>query len=157
MRSFFAVALLTPALLHAQASIPAKSSQEPILQSKLTQPALLGAAASGTVVNSTSTPTNIRISTGVVAPKLTYTVSIGATRDWPLRVIGADKLVVVSMTVDETGKPTNVHIAQSAGEQVDHDVIAAVSQYRYQPGMLDGTPVAVPVRLAITLQSGAKY
>jgi TonB family protein len=56
------------------------------------------------------------------------------------------------MTVDETGKPTNLKVLQSADEFMDQGVLEAVSQFRFQPAMLDGRPVAIPVTLDYHIQ-----
>jgi outer membrane biosynthesis protein TonB len=57
------------------------------------------------------------------------------------------------MTVDATGKPLNLKILRSLGPLMDHNVLAAVSQYRFTPGTLDGQPTAIPVNLEVVLRS----
>jgi outer membrane biosynthesis protein TonB len=57
------------------------------------------------------------------------------------------------MTVDATGKPSDLKILQSLGPVMDHNVLAAVSQYRFTPGTLDGAPTNVPVNLQVILRS----
>ena len=60
---------LCPIVLQAQATSPAQPKTSATLQSKLVEP-MLGAAAG---VNH---PATVRVSTGVVAPKLIHTVSV---------------------------------------------------------------------------------
>jgi hypothetical protein len=36
---------------------------------------------------------------------------------------------------------------------MDHNVLAAVGQYRFTPGTLDGAPANVPVNLQVILHS----
>jgi hypothetical protein len=36
---------------------------------------------------------------------------------------------------------------------MDHNVLSAVSQYRFTPGTLDGQPTAIPVNLEVILRS----
>ncbi len=146
-----ATLLMTPMLLHAQANSPAKT-QTPgtsALQSKLVQPNEFNSSEAD---HSTTHTAPLRISTGVVAPKLISTVGIESDSDTP-RVFGIDRKTVVEMTVDATGKPTDLKVVRSLGPVMDHNVLAAVGQYRYTPGMLDGQPTAVPVTLQIILRS----
>ena len=142
---------LTPMLLHAQANSPAQTQSSPAsttLQSKLVQPKELN--ASEAVAHST---TPVRVSTGVAAPKLIHTVAIESDSDWIPRGFAFDRKTVVEMTVDATGKPSNLKILQSLGPQMDHNVLAAVSQYRFTPGTLDGAPTTIPVNLEVILRS----
>src|SRR5882757_676557 len=142
---------LTPMLLHAQANSPAQTQSSPTsttLQSKFVQPKELN--ASEAVAHST---TPVRISTGVGAPKLIHTVAIESDSDRTPRGFVFDRKTVVEMTVDATGKPMNLKILQSLGPVMDHNVLAAVSQYRFTPGTLDGSPTTVPVNLEVILRS----
>jgi hypothetical protein len=139
---------LTPMLLHAQANSPVKNqtSPSPTLQSKLISPSELN----GSGANHTATP--LRVSTGVVAPKLIHTIAIESDSDQSPRGFNVDRKTVVEMIVDKTGKPTDLKIVRSLGPTMDHHVLAAVSQYRFTPGKLDGEPAPVPVNLEVTLR-----
>jgi TonB family protein len=57
------------------------------------------------------------------------------------------------MTVDPTGKPTNLHIVKAFNAAIDQQVLATVSQFRYKPGTLNGQPTDFPVRLHYTIQN----
>ena len=155
MRKVIVAALaLTPMLLHAQANSPAQtqsSSPASTLQSKLVQPKELNASEA---VAHTTTP--LRISTGVGAPKLIHTVAIESDSDWVPSGFTFDRKTVVEMTVDASGKPSNLKILQSLGPVMDHNVLAAVSQYRFTPGTLDGAPTAVPVNLQVILHTSGQ-
>jgi TonB family protein len=144
---------LTPMLLHAQANSPAQTqpSSSITLQSKLIQPKefAVSAADHGTV----SVP---RISTGVGAPKLIHTVEIESDIDSLERDFAVSRKTVVAMTVDATGKPSDLKIVRSLGPTMDKNVLAAVSQYRFSPGTLDGQPTSVPVNLEVTLLSSRR-
>jgi Gram-negative bacterial TonB protein C-terminal len=146
-----ATLLLTPMLLHAQANSPAQTQTTgtSTLQSKLVQPNEFNSSEAD---HSNAHVAPFRISTGVVAPKLISTVQIESDSDTP-RVVGLDRRSVVEMTVDATGKPTDLKIVRSLGPVMDHNILAAVGQYRYTPGTLDGQPAAVPVTLQIILRS----
>jgi TonB family protein len=142
---------LTPMLLHAQANSPAQTQSSPAsttLQSKLVQPKELNASEA---VASTTSP--VRISTGVGAPKLIHTVAIESDSDWIPSGFAFERKTVVEMTVDATGKPSDLKILQSLGPVMDHNVLAAISQYRFTPGTLDGAPTNVPVNLQVILRS----
>ncbi len=149
MRKVIIAALaLTPMLLHAQASSPAKTqSQAPVLQSKLIQPEA-AAAVSDNAPSSNST----RVSTGVTAPKIISTVDVVPPSASLWNLIPTDRTLVVSLVVDEHGKPSDVKIVKSAGTQLDESVLTAVEQYRFKPGTLDNAPAAIPMNLEITLQ-----
>jgi hypothetical protein len=142
---------LTPMLLHAQANSPAQtpSNAPASLHSKLIQPKEFNSSEAD---HGTVTP--VRISTGVVAPKLISTVQIESDSDrasFPL-----DRKTKVAMTVDATGKPSELKILQSLGPVMDRNVLAAVSRYRFTPGTLDGAPTAVPVDLEVVLRTPAR-
>jgi TonB family protein len=142
---------LTPMLLHAQANSPAKTQSSPsstTLQSKLVNPTEFNASEA---VAHTTTP--VRISTGVGAPKLIHTVAVESDSNWIPTGFSLERTAVVEMTVDVTGKPSDLKIVQSLGPVMDHNVLAAVSQYRFTPGTLDGAPTAVPVNLHVVLHT----
>jgi TonB family protein len=56
--------------------------------------------------------------------------------------------VLISLTVDEQGQPTNLHLERSLGYGLDEKALDCVSQYRFEPATKpDGTPV--PAHIAI--------
>ena len=143
---------LTPMLLHAQANSPVQpqASAPATLQSKLVKPndftAEPGAAT-------TTTPT--RISTGVVAPKLIYTVNVQATSDYATDLFLNDQKAVVGMNVDKNGVPSDLKIVKSVSPTMDKNLLVAVSKYRFKPAMLDGAPTAIQLNLEVTLHNPA--
>jgi TonB family protein len=149
-----ATLLLTPMLLHAQANSPAQpQTTGTTLQSKLDQPKEF---ATSEADHGTARTTPIRISTGVVAPKLVSTVQIDSDFDGTPRGFALERKTVVEMVVDATGKPSDVKIVRSLGPVMDKNVLSAVRQYRFIPGTLDGEPTTVPVNLELTLRSAAR-
>jgi len=137
--------------LHAQALTQATQTA-PVLQSSLIQPkGIRLSAAAAAAVPDTKTGA-VRVSTGVVAPKLVKTVGIEANTIRATGSTPAEHEVVVAMIVDETGKPTNLKIVQSSDALLDERVLSAVQQYRWQPGSVSGQIVAVPVNLRIMVQ-----
>ena len=144
---------LSPILLHAQANSPAQpqSTSSPTLQSRLVRPASFTDSPAAN-----PSASHLAVSTGVVAPKLIYSTSIATDSDLKWKVTGHDRTVVVGMNVDEHGKPNDLTIVRSAGEEMDKNVLEAVSQYRFKPGTLDHHPTTVPVNLEITLHNPAR-
>ncbi|HEY0162425.1 MAG TPA: TonB family protein [Edaphobacter sp.] len=139
-KALLATLILSPVLLHAQANTPAQP-----------QVALASAPAVASGADRGTTPQHLRISTGVVAPKIVYSVDVTSEATHPWTDLPANRTVTVGMIVDATGKPTDLQIVKSAGPMVDKNVLAAVSQYRFQPGTVSNQPVNFPVNLEITL------
>lgn len=146
-----ATLLLTPMLLHAQAKSPAQpQTSGTTLQSKLDQPKEFNSDAAD---HGTARATSVRISTGVVAPKLISTVQIESDFDGTPRGFAVERKTMVEMIVDANGKPSDLKIVRSLGPVMDKNVLSAVSQYRFAPGTLDGEPTVIPVNLEVILRS----
>ena len=156
MRKVILAALaLSPTLLHAQANSPTQplpSSNAPIVQSKLNQPTDLGYAA-GSDANNTATSTDTRVSTGVVSPKLLHSVNVSTEGDIASALPNFERVAIVDLIVDEDGKPSDLKVTKSVGPTMDRNVLAAVSQFRFQPGTLDNHPTAVPVSLELIMRN----
>lgn len=146
-KALLATLILSPVLLHAQANSPAKT--ELALAS--------GPSAVGAVADRGAVPTKpLRISTGVVAPKLIHSVSVSSENTQPWINVPADKTVTVGMIVDKTGKPTDLKIVKSGGPIVDRNVLAAVSQYRFEPGTVSNQAIDFPLNLQINLKDNVR-
>jgi TonB family protein len=146
---------LSPLLLHAQANSPAQpqsSSNTSLVQSQLTQSTELGSAAGPDRTN-TASLTDVRVSTGIIRPKLIYSVDVSTEGDLISSLPNFEREALVEMVVDETGKPSDVKIVKSVGPAMDKNVLAAVSQFRYKPGTLDNQPTAVPVNLELIVHN----
>jgi TonB family protein len=128
-----AILSLSSVMLHAQASSPAT-----------------------TQVASTGSEAQVRrVSTGVVPPKLIYTVNVEADETTE-RFLNNDTKVVVGMIVDKTGKPEELKIVSSANPTLDARVLAAVSQYRFAPGTVSNEPIASPLNLEVVISNQTK-
>ncbi len=61
--------------------------------------------------------------------------------------------VWLSIMVDEKGMPTEIAVTRSLGQLLDKEAIAALSKWRFKPGMKYGEPVAVKVTVTIGFHS----
>lgn len=147
-KALLASLVLSPVLLHAQAKSPAQPKN--VLESRLAAPAELSGAGDRT----TSTKA-LRISTGVVAPKLIHSIDVPLDNYSTMSYSGPRHLVV-GMVVGADGVPSDLRIVESAGPLIDKNVLAAVGQYRFTPGTVSNQPTAVPLNLEITLVGTAR-
>jgi TonB family protein len=156
MRSAILVALaLSPLMVHAQANKsaqPQAATTAPVMRAGLVQSKnlMLGAAAADG--SATANAGAVRISTGVVAPKVIRTANIQSDKIGAEGLDGSMHSAVVSLVVDNEGKPSNLKIVHTPNVNLDEDILAAVRQFRFQPGTLDGQNTSVPVQLDITIQ-----
>ena len=60
--------------------------------------------------------------------------------------------VVLSVIVDELGRPKSVRVQRSLGLGLDQKAIEAVSQWRFKPGLKDGKPVPVMATIEVTFR-----
>ncbi|MBB5056356.1 TonB family protein [Granulicella aggregans] len=152
-----AAAFLLPTMLHAQAMVPATtqaSPNAPVIEARLTMPAEPGqpsALAYGFDGIPVASP--VRVTTGITPPELISMADIHADNDVRWHASGEDKIVVVSMIVNKAGKPTNLKITKSAGEELDNNVLASVAKYHYKPGQLNHQPTEVEVNLEIIIHA----
>jgi TonB family protein len=61
--------------------------------------------------------------------------------------------VVVSLTVDEKGRPRNVRAVQGPGHGLDEKAVKAVKQYRFKPALKDGKPVPAQIMFDVSFQT----
>jgi TonB family protein len=60
--------------------------------------------------------------------------------------------VVLGLTVDETGVPRNISVVKPLGMGLDQNAIAAVSQWRFQPTLLNGVPTKVQTQIEVSFK-----
>jgi len=143
MRSaLLATLILAPVLAHAQAPTQANGS----LQARAEAPKPLLAAAADT---STS---KVRVSTGVIQPKLIGTPHIALSDREFDRQIPAERTVVVSLDVDKDGAAHDVAVLKSINPAADEKIVAAVKDFHFVPAQLDSQAIPVHVNLSIVLQ-----
>ena len=148
MRNVLAVfAIFSSVLLHAQSV--AKGSSVNLEARNNYAGVLYAHGASQPPTDATSNTQPLRISSGVVWPKLISEPSFKISSSDFEDLNPAAHQVVVSFTVDETGKPQNIHLAKSVNPVVDERVLNAVRQYRYLPATLNNQKVAVDINLEV--------
>jgi TonB family protein len=108
----------------------------------MAMPAVAGASASSAIADTAM----LRVSTGVLAPKVIHSSEI---------VYSANELnpnlnnrVVVKVLVNENGIPQNAQIVSSATPQLNQRVIEAVQHYRFTPAQLDQQAVPQHINIA---------
>jgi outer membrane biosynthesis protein TonB len=154
-KEIVAALVLSPMMLHAQASSPAQpmsSSSAPVNESRLVQPKILGALTGS---DHSATGNTIRVTTGVTPPKLIHQAKItdDGLAQWDAP--GLERKAVISLVVNEKGIPSDLKVVRSVGPVLDHNILEAVKKYRYEPGSLNHQPTAVPVNLEIVIRSSS--
>ena len=137
-----ATLVLAPVLVHAQSQSPAQTrgANAPVLESRLVTPN----AADGAPAAASS----IHIS-NLLQPKLTKWTNIAEDeRNWNSPRFQPSS-VTVSMTVTETGVPTDLKVVNSEDPLLNRSVLDAVAHYRFSPASLDSRPTAVPLVLTV--------
>jgi TonB family protein len=91
-----------------------------------------------------------RIGNGVTAPVLISKVEPKYTRT--ARAAKIEGIVVLSFYVDAEGVLRDLRVIQSLDPDLDQNAINAVSKWRFRPGMRDGQPVAVAVKVEVNFR-----
>ena len=55
--------------------------------------------------------------------------------------------VTLTLDVDEHGKPINLHVEKSSDPDSEHEVIKAMREWTFNPGLKDGTPISEPLTI----------
>src|SRR6266498_1990915 len=88
-----------------------------------------------------------QIGDGVSAPVLLTKIEPVYTEEG--RRLKREGNVVLLSVVDETGHTCNSRVAQSLGLGLEQAAVAAVSQWRFEPGFRNGKPVSVQGRIEV--------
>ena len=88
----------------------------------------------------------IRVGNGVPPPEKIHDVP--PVYPPAAREAGIQGLVVLEATIDPTGEVTEIEIVRSVAE-LEEAAVAAVEQWRYEPTLIDGAPVAVQMTVTI--------
>jgi TonB family protein len=87
---------------------------------------------------------------GVSAPRAIYDPEPEYSDE--ARRIRYQGVVVLSVVVDPSGHPRNIHILRALGLGLDEKAIQAVQKWKFEPGMKDGRPVAVAVNVEVNFR-----
>jgi TonB family protein len=113
--------------------------------------ALPAAAKTSQPVDDASASAPVRVSTGVIAPKLEDSADLNIPvllSDFP---VTGDGQVTLSLTVDEKGIPQNIKVIKSVNAYWDARVVNAVSKFHYKPGLVDNQPIPVDLDLTVNI------
>ena len=89
-----------------------------------------------------------RVGGGVSAPRAIYKPEPEYSTE--ARQAKHQGTVVVSLVVGADGQPRALRVARSLGMGLDEKALEAVRQWRFEPAMKDGRPVAVAVDVEVT-------
>ncbi len=60
--------------------------------------------------------------------------------------------VIVSLIVDKSGNPNDVHVVQGFGNDLDQKAVKAVQQYRFKPAAYQGQNVATEIQIKVNFR-----
>ncbi len=60
--------------------------------------------------------------------------------------------VLLSVVVGQDGRPRDIRMLRSLGMGLDEKAIEAVSEWRFEPSLKDGRPVAVQVNIEVSFR-----
>ncbi len=96
-----------------------------------------------------ATPHALRVSTGVIAPKLISEPTVDLSSSGFTSQALASREMVVRLQLDKSGTPQDVQIVKAINPEVDARVITALRQYRFEPAKLNDEAVPMSLDLAI--------
>jgi len=82
---------------------------------------------------------------GITPPRVIHQVS----PDHPQKGFRVSGTVLIGLVVSSAGEPKDIHVTRSLEKEIDQSAVAAVAQWRFEPGRKDGKPVAVKVSVEI--------
>ena len=153
---FLPALLCLPLLSNAQTNVTKEASLS--LPAEASYGTLPLTASPTSTPSSAAAPNPVRpVSTGIVPPKLVRTLALKDDGNQHVHVEGRQRVVIVELTVNTAGEPTDLHIPSPTDDSLDVEVLATVGKFRYQPGTLNGKPIAMPVRMHYIVPVGAIY
>ena len=87
----------------------------------------------------------------VSAPVLTHPVDAEFPKNAgkKTRKAGWHGVSAIGLIVNSKGMPENLHVERSLSADFDEQAMDAVHLYRFNPGMKDGNPVAVSIKIEV--------
>jgi hypothetical protein len=114
--------------------------------------ALTAAAATSSSEIDASAPTSRPISTGVTSPRLVHSQPITIPADALQASTTGPLTVELSLKLDETGTPTDIHVTRSLNQQADARIVSAVRQFRWTPAVLNNKTIPLDLNLIVNVQ-----
>lgn len=87
---------------------------------------------------------------GITAPRAIYDPEPEYSDE--ARKVKHQGVVILSVVVDQEGRPREVRLARSLGMGLDEKAMDAVKMWRFSPAMKDGIPVAVRVDIEVSFR-----
>jgi len=133
--------------LHASAGFPTTSPvSTPAAEPNTAHPPItLPVTQSSAVTNGV-----YRVGGGVSAPRTLYSPNPEYSDE--ARRAKYQGTCVLSLIIGSDGMPRDIRIARSLGMGLDEKAMEAVKQWRFQPAMKDGKPVAVAINIEVRFQ-----
>ncbi len=91
-----------------------------------------------------------RVGGGVSAPKALFTPDPEYSEE--ARKAKYQGTVVLWLIVDQAGRPRDVKIARSLGMGLDQKAVEAVRNWKFEPALKDGKPVAVQINVEVNFR-----
>jgi TonB family protein len=107
--------------------------------------------ASTLVDDATASAPKVRVSTGVIAPKLLHANQLTLHMTGAESPIPAGAQVGISLTVDEKGRPQNVKVIKPLNPLWDAHVVEAISRSQFKPATVDAQPTSVDLNLTVSI------
>jgi TonB family protein len=88
-----------------------------------------------------------RIGRGVTPPRVIYQTDPEFSEE--ARKAKYQGTCVLSVVVDATGRPTQIHVLSTLGMGLDEKAIESVKNWKFEPGQKDGHPVPVVIAVEV--------
>ena len=120
-----------------------------IMLSSMLIPAVAHATSSPD--DATAPTSNLRVSTGVIAPSIVGPIAIQLPDNMSASFVQTDTQIGLSLTVDSNGLPQNVKVVKSSNPFLDARVVDAIQKSHFRPGTVDETPIPVEMNLTVSV------
>jgi len=114
---------------------------------------ILSAAILGGLISASSFA-NVIVQTAPAPEKFEAPVPAQVVNPTGLLPRHAGETIVLSLTVDETGRPHNVQLMRGSDENLTKRLLPAVAQWKFTPAKKNGVPVRAHVVLPVQLIDG---